>query len=51
MYATDVFEEKEFTTWEVKTEADKIWANTTNYFGYIYKDRSTFNKSQKAQRA
>ena len=33
MYATNVFEEKEFTTWESKTAADKTWANATKHFG------------------
>ena len=51
MYATDVFEEKEFTIWEAKTAADKTWANATKHFGDIYKKRRTLNKSQKAQRA
>ena len=51
MYATDVFEEKEFTIWEAKTAADKTWANATKHFGDIYKERRTFSKNQKAQRA
>ena len=50
IYATDVFEEKEFTTRAAKTADDKTWANATKYFGDIYKERCTFNKFQKAQR-
>ena len=37
IYATDVFEQKEFTIWESKIAADKTWANATKYFGDIYK--------------
>ena len=47
MYATDVLEEKEFTTWEAKTEADKKMANEIKQFDNIYKERRTFNKIQK----
>ena len=36
MCATDVFEQKDFTTWKAKTEANKTWANATKYFGDIY---------------
>ena len=51
MYPTDVFEEKELTTWEAKTAAEKTWANATKHFSDIYKERRTFKKSQKSELA
>ena len=47
MYVTYVFEEKEFTTWEAKAEAEKMWENATTHFGTIYRGCRTFNKGMK----
>ena len=44
MFASNCFDEKQMMEWEKKPQADKTWANATDYFKEIVREQETYAK-------